>query len=81
MLDTTQIIQEQFLHLKILNKTTSAHFPLSCNVIYLQVLRIMMWMSLGDSLYSAYFIMVEWITIPTLHSHPQNRTIHPYPLQ
>ena len=47
MLDTTQIIQEQFLHLKILNKTTSARFPLSCNVIYLQVLRIMMWTSLG----------------------------------
>ena len=52
-----------------------------CKVMYLQVLRIMMWMSLGDSLYSAYFIMVEWITIPTLHSHPQNRIIHPYPLQ
>ena len=51
MLDTTQIIQEQFLHLKILNKTTSAHFPLSCNVIYLQVLRIMMWTSLGGAIF------------------------------
>ena len=30
-----------------------------------------MWMSLGDSPYSAYFIMVEWITIPALYSHPQ----------
>ena len=44
-----------------------------CKVMYLQVLRIMMWTSLGDSLYSAYFIMVEWITIPCLHSYPQNR--------